>query len=265
MTSADRHCRAIWLSDLHLGERHCRARYLLHFLRYHHSEYLFLVGDVVDMQALKRRWHWPEEHQQILQLLRRKAKQGTKVIYIPGNHDDALRDWVGSSIEQVEIHREYVYHSPSHGKLLMVHGDEFDRQMCTSRLEGVMGDYAYDLVLMINSLWNGVRRLFGKPYQSVARTIKQWSPAAEAAMNRYRSLAVGKIKNTDFDGIVCGHIHNPELLPVDGKLYINTGDWLENCTAVLEHHDGRLELSHYSEQTQELSAVAAPVNQPRTA
>ncbi|SJL84547.1 UDP-2,3-diacylglucosamine diphosphatase [Vibrio palustris] len=250
MTSSKRHCHAIWLSDLHLGEKHCRAEYLLKFLQNHESQYLFLVGDIVDMQALRRRWHWPKAHQKVYELLLNKAKQGTKVVYIPGNHDIPMRRYDGESLQDIEIHKEYIYHSPVHGRLLLLHGDIFDRDMCASRFDEVLGDYAYDVVLGLNSLWNYGRRLCGRPYQSVARTLKQCSKKAETAMERFRQLAVQRAQQAQVDGIVCGHIHNPELGYIDNTLYMNTGDWVENCTAILEHKDGRLELCHFSEQAQ---------------
>ncbi|QUN05463.1 UDP-2,3-diacylglucosamine diphosphatase [Shewanella yunxiaonensis] len=254
-TSTSRYCRAIWLSDLHLGEKHCRAEYLLTFLKQHQSDFLFLVGDVVDMQALNRRWYWPNTHQQVFQLLVDKARQGTRVIYVPGNHDVTMRRFDGGAVDQIEVHREFIYDSPSHGKLLLIHGDEFDRELCASRFDAWLGDNAYDLVLFLNRLWNAGRRLLGLPYQSVARTLKQCSTKAETAMQRFREAALQSAFAHGVNGVVCGHIHHPELQYREGRLYINTGDWVENCTAVLEHRDGRLELCHYSEVEKPLSRL----------
>ncbi|WP_417760359.1 UDP-2,3-diacylglucosamine diphosphatase [Shewanella sp.] len=247
--------QAIWLSDLHLGEPHCRAEYLLAFLEKHQAEHLFLVGDVVDMQALTRRQYWPESHQKVLALLCQRARSGCHVVYIPGNHDMPMRQYAGGLFDCIEIHQQYLYHSPYHGRLLLLHGDEFDRQLCSSKLENWFGDKAYDLVLWLNQLWNLGRRLLGLPYQSVARMLKRCSSKAERAMGRFRQAALARVLAEQVDGIVCGHIHLPELLNLQGKLYINTGDWVENCTAVIEHSDGRLELSHFSEAKKPLSRL----------
>ncbi|KFZ37426.1 hypothetical protein HR45_10430 [Shewanella mangrovi] len=247
--------RAIWLSDLHLGEKHCKAEYLLAFLEKHHAEQLFLVGDVVDMQALSRRHYWPETHQQVFETLRQRARNGCKVIYIPGNHDMQMRQYVGGAFDLIEIHQQYIYQSPHHGRLLLLHGDEFDRLLCSSKLEAWFGDRAYDLVLFLNRIWNLFRRSVGWQYQSVARMLKRCSSKAERAMARFRNAALQRAIEADVDGIVCGHIHFPELLEQNGKLYINTGDWVENCTAVIEHLDGRLELNHYSEAKKPLSRL----------
>ena len=245
--------RAIWLSDLHLGEKHCRADYLLAFLEKHHAEHLFLVGDVVDMLALSRRQYWPESHQKVLTLLCERARGGCQVIYVPGNHDRPMRHFAGGLFDHIEVHQSYIYHSPFHGRLLMLHGDEFDRDICSSKWESWFGDKAYDVVLLLNHWWNLSRRLGGLPYQSVARMLKRCSLKAERAMARFRHAAVTRAIAAEVDGIVCGHIHFPELVEQQGKLYINTGDWVENCTAVIEHFDGRLELSHFSEAKKPLS------------
>ncbi|QSX34284.1 UDP-2,3-diacylglucosamine diphosphatase [Shewanella avicenniae] len=247
--------RAIWLSDLHLGEKHCKADYLLSFLEKHDAEQLFLVGDVVDIQALSRRHFWPEKHQQVFDLLCQRARNGCKVIYIPGNHDIQMRQYAGGVFDTIEIHQEYIYDSPYHGRLLMLHGDVFDRQLCSSKLEAWFGDRAYDLVLFLNRIWNLSRRSFGLQYQSVARMLKRCSSKAERAMSRFRHAAIQRAIADDVDGIVCGHIHFPELRTQADKLYINTGDWVENCTAVIEHMDGRLELNHYSEAKKPLQRL----------
>lgn len=251
-TSVKCYYRAIWLSDFHLGEKHCQANYLLKFLQQTDSTYLFLVGDIVDLLALRKRPYWPASHQAVLDEILRKAEHGTRVIYIPGNHDDLMRHYVDGLFDKIEIHRQFIYQSPAHGRLLLLHGDEFDHSVRMSPLEAKLGDMGYDLVLFLNHWWNRLRRRCGLPYQPVADRLKQCSKKARKAMVRFRDTAVEHAQDMEVDGIVCGHIHQARLCRDQGVLYINTGDWVENCTAVLEHTDGHLELQHYSDQQRHL-------------
>ncbi len=239
---------SVWLSDIHLGSRDCKAEFLCQFLENLRCKHLFLVGDVVDLWALKRRSFWPESHQRALKLLSRMARRGTEVVYITGNHDEAMRDFAELEIFGLTIKNEYVYQTRADKKLLMLHGDLFDSAVYCGRFHSWIGDRGYDLLMWMNRWYNRLRKSFGFSYFSLAGYIKAKVKDANAAVERFKHAALNEARQRGFDGIVCGHIHVPDLDEQDGILYINDGDWVENCTAVVEHHSGRLELLRCHEQ-----------------
>lgn len=240
--------RTVWISDVHLGYKDCKAEYLLSFLNNIHCDTLYLVGDIVDLWSLKRRFFWPSSHYQVLLKLYQLAQSDMRVVYIPGNHDDPLRDFDGQKFGDIEVAMESEYVSVDGRRFLIMHGDAMDAYMNFGWLKKVFGDLAYDLLLFINRCSNTVRRWFGRPYFSLARLIKSTLTGARKAIVRYQNLVIAEAKHRGYDGVICGHIHAPALLNVDGFEYANTGDWIENCTALVESHSGQFELLHYSDR-----------------
>lgn len=240
----------VFLSDIHLGCKDCKADFLLDFLTQVECDNLYLIGDIVDLWAMKNSIHWPQSHHKVLQQITRKAANGTKVIYIPGNHDSLLRDFVESELMGVEIHMEYTHTTADNRKFLLVHGDQFDSAVIYSRMRKLIGYCSYSLLLGLNGISSRVRRWFGLPYWSLACYIKNKVKNARTAIETYEEAAAAEAKKRGFDGIVCGHIHQPEIRHIDGVLYCNDGDWLESCTAMVEMPDGYLELLHWGDRQQ---------------
>lgn len=240
--------RSIWISDLHLGYKDCKAEYLLNFLNTIHCDTLYLVGDIVDLWSLKRRFFWPPSHYQVLLKLYQLAQSDMRVVYIPGNHDDPLRQFDGQKFGEIEVAMEAEHLTADGRRLLVMHGDAMDAYMNFGWLKKLFGDLAYDLLLFINRCSNGIRRWAGRPYYSLARLIKNNLEGARAAIGRYQSLVSAEARQRGYDGVVCGHIHAPALVQSGNFSYANTGDWIENCTALVEDYSGKLELLHYSDR-----------------
>jgi UDP-2,3-diacylglucosamine pyrophosphatase LpxH len=237
-----RRYRAIFISDTHLGTRGCRSDFLADFLRRSECRHLFLVGDIVDGWRLKRSWYWDETHDEVLRLILAKARAGTEVTYIPGNHDELFRAWMPMDYAGVRL-RENAEHTTADGRrLLVMHGDEFDSVVRYARFLAVLGDWAYTAALVVNRWFNAARRRLGYPYWSLSQWLKRQVKEAVKAIDRFECALAQEARRRGFDGVVCGHIHHAEMREVDGVLYLNGGDWVESCTALVEHHDGRLEL-----------------------
>ena len=235
--------RTIFLSDVHLGMRGVRVDELRVFLKHAKCERLYLVGDIIDLWAIKQRWHWPVTHNQIIRRILKMAKKGVHVVYIPGNHDEALRQYAGFDLGGVRLALRAVHRTASGKSLLVTHGDEFDLVVQNSRLLSLIGTWAYDRLLFINALVNGVRGLLGYPAWSFANAVKAKVKGACTFMSNYEKALVGEAIRRGLDGVVCGHIHKAELRESEeGRLYANCGDWIERSSALVEHHDGRLEL-----------------------
>lgn len=237
-----RHYRSIWLSDLHLGTRGCQAERVLDFLRHTESDHLYLVGDVVDGWALRRAWHWPQAHNDVVQKLLRKARKGTRVVYVPGNHDDVARAFTGLRFGEIEITREALHDTADGRILLVLHGDEFDGAVQLAPWLSRLGSRAYETALALNTHLNRVRRVLGMPYWSLAGALKGRAKRAVQYVAGFEEAVARRARERDVDGIVCGHIHSPELRLIHGTIYANCGDWVESCSALVEHEDGRLEI-----------------------
>jgi UDP-2,3-diacylglucosamine pyrophosphatase LpxH len=237
-----RHFRTLFLSDVHLGTRGAQAEMLLDFLKYHDAETLYLVGDIVDGWRLRKSWYWPQSHNDVIQKLLRKGRKGARIIYIPGNHDEFLRDYAGSHFGVVEIKENDIHVTADGRRLLIMHGDEFD--VVVRRLPWLahVGDVAYTIALGLNTIFNRVRRKVGIPYWSLSAWAKAKVKSAVNFIGSFEETLSGEARRRQVDGVVCGHIHTAALHSEFGIQYINTGDWVESCTAVVEHHDGRLEL-----------------------
>ncbi|MFP5328521.1 MAG: UDP-2,3-diacylglucosamine diphosphatase [Alphaproteobacteria bacterium] len=234
--------RTVWISDTHLGTAGCNAELLLDFLRSVDCEMLYLVGDIVDGWQLKKGWYWPPRHNDVVRCVLKKAKHGTRVVYVPGNHDEAFRDYVGLNFGGVEVKAEALHVTADGRRLLILHGDEFDGVVIYARWLALLGDHAYTLLLKLNRLVNGTRRMFGLPYWSLSSQIKRRVKNAVQYISRFEQAVAYAAYERGVEGVVCGHIHTAEVRQIGEVTYYNDGDWVESCTALVEHGDGRMEI-----------------------
>jgi len=237
-----RRYRTIFLSDLHLGTRGCQAELILDFLRHNDADTIFLVGDILDGWRLRSGWYWPQTHNDVVQKLLRKVRHGARMIFVPGNHDEFARQFVGLTFGGIEIVRKAIHVAADGKSYLVMHGDEFDVVVRHSKWLAHFGDWAYEVALFINTRFNAIRRALGFGYWSFSAWAKLKVKNAVNFIGSFERELAGEAKRRGADGVVCGHIHHAEMRNVDGILYINDGDWVESCTALVEHHDGRLEL-----------------------
>ena len=237
-----RNVRTIWISDIHLGFPGCSADYLLEFIRDMRCERLYLVGDIIDFWSLKKKRYWPQAHSNVVRSILGKAKHQTRVIYIPGNHDDVMREYDGLALGNVEI-RDSVIHETADGRrLLVMHGDQFDSAVINSQFIGLIGSAAYKFLLRLNRYVNWFREKLGRDYWSLAAAVKHKVKNAVKYISNFERAVKHEAHCSKVDGLVCGHIHRAELSELDGITYMNCGDWVESCTALVEHHDGTIEL-----------------------
>ncbi|MGA7385881.1 MAG: UDP-2,3-diacylglucosamine diphosphatase [Methylocella sp.] len=251
--------RALFLSDVHLGTRGCQAGLLLDFLKHNDAATIYLVGDMIDGWQLKNGWYWPQEHNDVVQKLLRKVRKGIRVIYVPGNHDEFARAYIGSVFGGVEV-ADHAYHVTADKKrLLIVHGDQFDIVVQNARWLAVLGDKAYDLALWLNLWFSKIRRRLGFPYWSLSAWAKFKVKNAVNFIGDYEAALAEAARRHHADGVVCGHIHHAAIRDICGITYVNTGDFVESCTAVAEHDDGRLEILRWqmTADEQRLAALAA--------
>ena len=234
--------RTIWISDIHLGTRGCKAEYLLEFLKVTESETLYLVGDIIDGWRLKRSWYWTQQQNDVLQKLLRKARKGTRVVYVPGNHDEAGRDYTDMQFGGISVVMEAIHTTADNRTLLVIHGDHFDGIVRYAKWLAVLGDHAYTLALNLNTAFNHLRHRMGLPYWSLSAYLKHKVKNAVAYISDYEDAVAEEARRRGVDGVVCGHIHHAEIRQVDDILYCNDGDWVESCTALVEHFDGTLEI-----------------------
>ncbi len=245
--------RAIFVSDIHLGTKRAQADAFLDFLGHTESEYLYLVGDIVDSWSLRQHWHWQQSHNDVIQKLLRKARKGTKLIYIPGNHDENFRDFVNLRFGKVRVLEEAVHTSATGKRYLVLHGDKFDGVVCFAPWLAKLGDQAYEVSMSLNAGLNKARRFFKMPYWSLSAFLKYKVKKAVEFLSRFEDAVVRDAKQQNCQGVICGHIHTPDDRMIDGMHYLNDGDWVESCTALVEHHDGRFEILRWH------GRVAAPV------
>ena len=235
--------RCVFISDTHLGTRGCRGAFLAGFLRQTSCDQLYLVGDIIDGWRLRKSWYWDESHDEVLRQILLKARSGTEVTYIPGNHDEMFRAWLplGLEIAGIKLRAEATHVTAAGLRLLVTHGDAFDSVVRYAKFLAILGDSAYIFVLLTNRWFNAIRRQFGYPYWSLSQWLKRQVKGAVKAIDRFEAALANEARRRGFDGVVCGHIHHAEMREVNGVLYLNDGDWVESCTALVEHHDGRLE------------------------
>jgi len=234
--------RALFLSDIHLGSRGCQADKLLAFLRDHDADTIYLVGDIVDGWQLKSVWYWPSTHNDVVQKLLRKARKGSRVIYIPGNHDEFLRDYYGTHFGGIDVVESAIHLTADGRRFLVIHGDLFDVVIKHARWLALLGNQAYDLAILLNTYFNALRRALGLPYWSLSQWVKLRVKNAVNFIGEYERTLAGEARRHQVDGVICGHIHHATIADKDGLTYVNCGDWVESCTGVVEHFDGRLEL-----------------------
>ena len=238
--------RSIFLSDIHLGTRACQADQLLDFLRDTVAENLFLVGDIIDFWAMRRTIVWTEAQNTFVQKILRRARHGERVVFSPGNHDEALRDYLGIALGDIEVHGEYVHTLADGRRFLVLHGDEFDQITRHHRWVARLGDAAYNGLVRVNALISFVRRRLGlNCYWSLAGYAKRRVKKAMQFIFDFEDSALHAARQRGLDGIICGHIHWASIREVEGVSYVNCGDWVDSCTAIVEHLDGRLELIHW--------------------
>ncbi|MFW7269047.1 UDP-2,3-diacylglucosamine diphosphatase [Gluconacetobacter sp. Hr-1-5] len=252
--------RAVFVSDVHLGTRDCRADLLAEFLRNMTCQRLYLVGDIIDGWKLKRSWFWNRHHDDVLNLILRMARGGTEIIYIPGNHDEMFRRWLPHELEVAGIRlRSQAEHVTATGrKFLVLHGDEFDSVVRYAPFLAMLGDRAYTLALVVNRWFNLVRRRLGLPYRSLSQWLKRQVKSAVMAIDRFETAVADEARRRGMDGVICGHIHHAVIKDLDGVLYMNDGDWVESCSALVEHHDGSMALLDVTDMCNRF-AVAAPL------
>ena len=243
-----RRYQSIFVSDVHLGTRGCRADFLADFLGSVECGQLYLVGDIVDGWRLRKSWYWNAHHDEVIRLVLRHARHGAAVTYIPGNHDEALRDWLGLEMAGVRLAEEAVHVTADGRRLLVMHGDAFDSVVRYAKFLALLGDWAYDVALELNRYVNLARRRLGYPYWSLSQWLKRQVKGAVKAIDRFEEALALEARRRGLDGVICGHIHHAEMRTIGGTLYMNDGDWVESCTALVEHHDGRFELVAWAEE-----------------
>ncbi len=250
--------RSVWISDTHLGTAGCNAELLLDFLKSIQPDTLYLVGDIIDGWRLKRGWYWPPRHNDIVRRVLKLANKGTHVIYVPGNHDEVLRDYGGLSFGGVDVVPEAIHVTADGRRLLVLHGDEFDGVVLYARWLAFLGDYAYAALLHLNVGFNRVRRRFGLPYWSLSAHIKKKVKNAVAFISRFEEAVAHAAHERGVDGVVCGHIHSAEIRQFGGVTYYNDGDWVESCTALVEHANGHLEILDWAKRVAARGTTVEP-------
>ncbi len=241
------HLRSAWISDLHLGTPGCQAEALLEFLKHLECDSLFLVGDIVDGWQLQRAWYWPQAHNDVVQKLLRKARKGTRVIFVPGNHDEFARRYVGHEFGGIAVVEDWMHVTADGRRLWITHGDLFDGVIQCAKWLAYLGDSAYEFTLRLNRHLNLLRARFGLPYWSLSGYLKQKVKRAVSYVSDFEVAVAREARRRGADGVVCGHIHHADIRLIDGVLYANDGDWVESLTALVEHLDGRLEIIEWKQ------------------
>lgn len=249
--------RALFLSDMHLAARACRSEELVSFLRCHDADIIYLVGDVVDFWRLRRGTHWRISQTQVVQELLAKAQLGARIIYIPGNHDEEMRAFAGIAIGPFELKLRDLYDTADGRRFLVIHGDEFDVVVSKARWLAVLGDIGYDVASFGNMLLNRMRRAFGLPYWSLSAFLKYRVKQVVNYAGNFEATLAAEARRSGAQGVICGHVHHATMRTVDGIQYINTGDWVESGTAVVEHADGHLEIIRWIDSLRTLQSSPA--------
>jgi UDP-2,3-diacylglucosamine pyrophosphatase LpxH len=238
--------RAIFISDVHLGTRACQAESLLAFLRAHESEYLYLLGDIIDFWAMNRSVQWAGAHNTVVQKVLRRARHGCKVFFIPGNHDEALREYAGVAFGDIRVESEWIHETLDGRRYWLVHGDEYDQVTRHHRWVAVLGDVGYNALVRINLVLSRVRRLLRRPgYWSLAGYAKNKVKKAVSFIFDFEDAVAHAAAQRGVDGVVCGHIHSAADRRIGNVRYLNCGDWVDTCSAIVEHFDGRIEVVHW--------------------
>jgi len=257
-----RRYRTLWISDIHLGTAGCQADYLLDFLKHNESEMLYLVGDILDGWQLRRGWYWPQSHNDVVQKLLRKARKGTRVVYVPGNHDAMARQFIGLAFGDIEVADEVIHVTAAGKRMLVTHGDLYDGVMQHARWLAYLGDSLYTVTLVLNRWFNLMRTRFGYPYWSLSQYLKHKVKNAVSFITAFERVMTEEARRRNCDGVICGHIHKAEIRALDGLLYCNDGDWVESLSALAETADGHLEIIYWTHRIDtpapKRSSVASP-------
>jgi UDP-2,3-diacylglucosamine pyrophosphatase LpxH len=263
--TAARHYRAIFISDMHLGTKRAQTSALLDFLRATESDQLYLVGDFIDNWSLRKNWYWDQLHNDVIQKLLRKARKGTKLVYIPGNHDENFRNFLNLRFGRVAVLEEAVHVTASGKRYLVLHGDKFDGVVRFAPWLARLGDTAYEVSMELNGAVNRVRRFLRLPYWSLSAYLKNRVKRAVEFVSRFEDAVVREARQRRCEGVICGHIHTPADRMIDGIHYLNDGDWVESCTALVEHQDGRFEIVTWNAQgiQQEMDIIHAHIDRDR--
>ncbi len=261
-----RRVRSIFISDVHLGTRACQAERLLEFLKAHESEHLFLIGDIVDFWAMRRRGvYWSEPQNTLVQKVLRRARHDVRVVFVPGNHDEAVREHSGSSFGNIRVERDHVHVAADGKRYLLLHGDEFDQVTRYHKWVAILGDQAYALAVNLNRWLSILRRILGVPgYWSLAGYAKRKVKGALEFIFDFEDSVLRHARERGVDGVICGHIHAAAMRTVDTTTYLNCGDWVDSCTAIVEHLDGHMELIRWGAQapSQSTAQVELPLAPP---
>ena len=252
--------RTVFISDIHLGFKGCSSELLLDFLHRVEMDTLFLVGDIIDVWSMQKSMFWPQSHNNVLRTILGKAKRGTKVIFIPGNHDEVFRDFDGAVFGNLEIHREYIHEGADGRRMLVMHGDEFDSVVKCSPWLAKLGCTLYDILLAANPYINCIRRKFDLPHWSLSMYLKHKAKTAVQYIGSFEESVAKAARKRGVETVVCGHIHQAEMREIDGILYCNDGDWVESCTSLVEDMDGRLRLIDWPKMRERIKYV--PVEEP---
>jgi UDP-2,3-diacylglucosamine pyrophosphatase LpxH len=237
--------RTIWISDIHLGTSGCQAEYLLDFLKHNEAETFYLVGDIIDGWRLKKSWYWPQAHNDVVQKILRKVRKGSEVFYIPGNHDEVARQFIGMTFGDIQIRNEMIHITANGKRLWITHGDLFDSVMQYAKWLAYLGDSAYTIILVINRWFNNIRIKLGFQYWSLSQFLKHKVKNAVSFIADFEAIMAREARKRKCDGVVCGHIHKAEIRDIDGLLYCNDGDWVESLTALVETFEGELKIIHW--------------------
>ena len=242
--------RTIFISDTHLGTRGCKAEALADFLIHNDCDTLYLVGDIVDGWQLKRRWYWTEAQNRVVAEILRKADAGTRVVFVPGNHDEFARDYAGRLFAGVEILEETIHETADGRRFWVLHGDRFDGVIACARWLAHAGDWAYGMALRLNDVLFALRKRAGLPYWSLSAWLKHKVKNAVEYISRFEEEVAAEARKRGVDGVVCGHIHHAEIRMIGGVLYLNDGDWVESCSALVEDARGTMEILRWASPPQ---------------
>ena len=251
-------CRAAFISDIHLGTKGCQAERLLDFIKVLDCDVLYLVGDIVDGWKMRTGWFWPQSHNDVVQKILRLARKGVEVIYIPGNHDERVREFIGVHFGGVVVARDAIHHAADGRKFLVMHGDEFDGVVQHAKWLAFVGDWGYRLLLAANTHLNRWLHRFGFGYWSLSAYVKVKVKNALQFIENFEVAVAAEARRRGVDGVICGHIHKAEMREIGGITYVNDGDWVESCTAVVEHDDGRFEIIDWTKRARSRKALAGP-------
>lgn len=249
--------RTLFISDIHLGTKACQAELFLDFVKNVDADTIYLVGDIVDFWRIKRSAHWPQSHNDVIQKLLRKARKGTRIILIPGNHDEGLRAYCGQNFGAIELQHQAIHETADGRRFLVMHGDEFDIVVRYAKWLAFLGDSAYVFALWMNTHFNWFRRRAGLGYWSLPAYLKHKVKRAVNYIGEFETALANEAERQDADGVICGHIHHAAMHQIGKMLYVNTGDWVESCTAVGERADGQLEIIHWLKVAETLGAHQA--------